>query len=289
MMKKIILSFALLTVFFVMLVGCGGEERLTRVDVQEINTDGKYGDVVMITDNESIELLREVFEKVKWDPNTVVNMARIADVKATLFFEFDENMPERLYEYDIWFNESAGTAAIVSNNEKEGYGELDKENAEILKRELLNRLKERKPITTSSVNWEVTPTFGVQIETPEGKRGVVLRGIEGKVAFLDTMDYSAGKENKTRWFFWGEELKEVNEENFKLIGVHKETGEEKTLIDSNNWERVNPEYKDTEIKSVLGAQSSQHTVFAIPLTGLWRLDAYIGEKLYGSIVVEVKK
>lgn len=134
-------------------------------------------------------------------------------------------------------------------------------------------------------NWEVTPTFTVKSEDHE----TVLRGIEGKVAFLDTMDYVVGEQDKTRWFFWGEELKEVNEENFKLIGVHKETGEEKILIDSNNWERVNPEYKDTGMKSVLGAQSSQHTVFSLPTAGLWRLDAYIGDKLYGSIVVEVKK
>jgi hypothetical protein len=133
-MKKII-NFAFLFVFIVLLVGCMGEEKgqLTRVDVQKINPDGNYGDVVMITDNESIGLLRTAFEKVKWEPDTVPNMARKADVKATLFFQYDKNMPERLYEYEIWFNESADTATIISNNEKEGYGELDKDNAGILK------------------------------------------------------------------------------------------------------------------------------------------------------------
>jgi hypothetical protein len=138
--------------------------------------------------------------------------------------------------------------------------------------------------TDTEEEWEVTPTFTVKSEDHE----TVLRGIRGEVAFLDTMDFLVGEPGKTRWFFWGNELKEVSEENFKLIGINKETGEEKTLIDSNNWEIVNPEYKDVEIKSVLGAQSSQHTVFSIPAAGLWRLDAYIGEKLYGSIVVEVK-
>lgn len=138
--------------------------------------------------------------------------------------------------------------------------------------------------TDTEEKWEVTQTFTVKSEDHE----TVLRGDDGEVAFLDTMDFLVGEQGKTRWFFWGDELKEVNEENFKLIGINKETGEEKTLIDSNNWEIVNPEYKDVEIKSVLGAQSSQHTVFSIPSAGLWRLDAYIGEKLYGSIVVEVK-
>jgi hypothetical protein len=140
-MKKII-NFTFLFVFMTLLVGCMGEEKgqLTRVDVQKINPDGDYGDVVMITDNESIELLRTAFEKVNWEPDIVPNMARKADVKATLFFEFDKNMPERLSEYEIWFNKNADTATIISNNEKEGYGELDKDNAGILKSELLNKI-----------------------------------------------------------------------------------------------------------------------------------------------------
>lgn len=142
-----------------------------------------------------------------------------------------------------------------------------------------------KTETVSEEGWEVTPTFTVENEDHD----TVFRGYKGEVAFMDTMDFTVGQNGKTRWFFWGEELEEVNKENFKLIGVHKETGEELTLIDSNGWERLNPMYKETAIKTVLGAQSSQHTVFSLPTAGLWRLDAYIGDKLYGSIVVEVKE
>lgn len=138
--------------------------------------------------------------------------------------------------------------------------------------------------TDAEENWDVTSTFTVKSEDHE----TVLRGVDGEVAFLNTMEFIVGQQGKTRWFFWGEELKEINEGNFKLIGIHKGTGEEQTLVDSNNWEIVNPEYKDVETKSILGAQSSQHTVFSIPSPGLWRLNAYIGEKFYGSIVVEVK-
>lgn len=137
-MKKII-NFTSLFVFMVLLVGCIGEEKgqLSRVDVQKIDTEGKYEDVVMITDRESIELLRQAFEQIKWD-DKVVKMARKPDVEATLFYTFDENKPERLYEYEIWFNESAGTATIISNNENESYGELDKDNAQALKNNFLN-------------------------------------------------------------------------------------------------------------------------------------------------------
>jgi len=44
-----------------------------------------------------------------------------------------KNLPEKLTEYEIWFNENTGTATIISTNEKEGYGMLDKENATALK------------------------------------------------------------------------------------------------------------------------------------------------------------
>ncbi|MGM7681479.1 hypothetical protein ACSVDA_04920 [Cytobacillus sp. Hm23] len=134
-------------------------------------------------------------------------------------------------------------------------------------------------------NWEVSSTFTIK----SGDRERELRGYKGEVALLDTMVFLVDKAGKTRWFFWGEELEEVNEEHFKLIGIHKNTGEEKTLIDSKGWEVVSQNYKETGMKGVLGAQSSQHTVFSLPTAGLWRLNAYIGDKLYGSIVVKVEE
>ncbi|MDX8364320.1 hypothetical protein [Cytobacillus sp. IB215665] len=139
--------------------------------------------------------------------------------------------------------------------------------------------------TVTEENWEVSPTFTIK----SGDRERELRGYKSEVAFLDTMDFLVDKAGKTRWFFWGEELEEVNEEHFKLIGIHKNTGEEKTLIDSKGWEVVSQNYKETGIKGVLGAQSSQHTMFTLPTAGLWRLNAYISDKLYGSIVVEVEE
>ena len=97
---SIILLFAI-----ILLVACSGREKgeLTRLNAQKVDTEGKYEEVVMITDNESIDLLKKALKQIKWD-NRVVNMARKSDVKATLFYTFDENMPERLVEYEIWFN-----------------------------------------------------------------------------------------------------------------------------------------------------------------------------------------
>lgn len=50
------------------------------------------------------------------------------DVLAILSYIYDKNMPERLYEYRIWFNVN-DTGTFISNNEKEGYGMLDGEIA----------------------------------------------------------------------------------------------------------------------------------------------------------------
>lgn len=47
-------------------------------------------------------------------------------------------MPERLYEYRIWFEES-NVATIINGIENEGYGKLDKEYAQILKDSLYNK------------------------------------------------------------------------------------------------------------------------------------------------------
>lgn len=48
-------------------------------------------------------------------------------------------MPERLFEYLIWFSQSNNTATIISNNVKEGFGTLDKEDAHTLENILLKK------------------------------------------------------------------------------------------------------------------------------------------------------
>lgn len=48
----------------------------------------------MVTDPEKIYLLEEYITNVNWEPNTEAEMARKEDLKATLFYTFDKNMPE---------------------------------------------------------------------------------------------------------------------------------------------------------------------------------------------------
>ncbi|WP_066300134.1 hypothetical protein [Bacillus sp. FJAT-29937] len=125
--------------FLIMFTGCSGqEEQLTRIDVQKVNEEGMYEEEIIISDKETINLLRNSFEKVKWEPNTKAEMSRKEDVLAILFYTYDENMPERLYEYRIWFNPNE-TSTIISNNDIEGYGTLDDKHSKIIKNVFLSK------------------------------------------------------------------------------------------------------------------------------------------------------
>jgi hypothetical protein len=128
------------------IIGCSNKatnefnlNQLTRVDVEMVNDDESYEESVMITDEETVDTLRKAFKSIKWEPNVEAKMSRREDVRTTLFFKYDKNMPERLFEYQIWFNQSNDTATIISNNENEGYGTLDKEHARTLEDILLSK------------------------------------------------------------------------------------------------------------------------------------------------------
>lgn len=102
--------------------------NLTRVDIQKAYPEGNYDDTVIITDAETIKELKGIFLEIKWEPNIEVTMDRREDVLVTLFYSVDENMPEKLYAYRIWFNKN-GYSRFISNNEEEGYGSLNEEDS----------------------------------------------------------------------------------------------------------------------------------------------------------------
>ncbi|MEK5332839.1 MULTISPECIES: hypothetical protein [unclassified Lysinibacillus] len=146
MSKKINVRFGICFIFVMLLIGCINKvpnkfdlKQLTRIDIEEVKADGSYGESVMITEEKTMETIRKIFKQIKWEPNVEFKMAREKDVKATLFYKYDKNMPERLFEYQIWFDQNNDTATIISNNEKEGYGNLNKENAQALENILLNK------------------------------------------------------------------------------------------------------------------------------------------------------
>ncbi|MFE7060876.1 hypothetical protein ACFVAD_01830 [Sutcliffiella sp. NPDC057660] len=134
-MKKVYLLISLVTLF---LIGCKDEvsdkkdlHMLSRVDVFPI-VEGTKMEEFLIVDEKELSSIRKVFEQVQWTPNVEAEMERMEDFQLTLFYTYNENMPERLFEYKIWFNED-GTATIISNVARENFGKLDKDGAEELK------------------------------------------------------------------------------------------------------------------------------------------------------------
>jgi hypothetical protein len=129
----------ILGLLLILLAGCNVnfQPELTRIDVQKISSDGtKNAEERIIADKQSLQAIERAMSKVTWEPNTKAEMARREDVIATFFVQEEKNMPERLYEYRIWFE--GETATIISSKENEGYGRLvDEDEADFLESELL--------------------------------------------------------------------------------------------------------------------------------------------------------
>ncbi|MGG2093799.1 DUF4871 domain-containing protein [Bacillus sp. S13(2024)] len=123
------------------------------------------------------------------------------------------------------------------------------------------------------VNWEESPSFQHD--------KISLKGIENKVALVDTT-WIANQPNKYTWFFLG-----PNIPSGKLTVIAIKQGSTKPVpvfsqdkVTGNIWTAPQEITKDiTSIPSSMSLSSS----------GLWLLNVYIGEKLYGQIVVHVEE
>lgn len=130
-LKKILtIVFIFATMF---LVACSEQSKgeLTRIDIISLFEEKDIEYHIQL--EEELTLVENVFQKVNWQPNAEPKMSREPDVEAVFFYTFDENMPERLVNYQIWFIQGNDTATIISDHQNEGFGRLDKENAESLK------------------------------------------------------------------------------------------------------------------------------------------------------------
>ncbi|KQL52241.1 hypothetical protein AN964_00915 [Heyndrickxia shackletonii] len=133
-----------------------------------------------------------------------------------------------------------------------------------------------KPIQKE--HWQVSPTFDLLDRDGSIVYKNRVRGIKGKIGFLDTefiaKDPRAGA--KMFWYVWGDPDKLINKE-LKATATHEGTGEKFVV-------------NETEIQGpVYGEDASALTTFKpFPKKGLWKIDVSIDGHPYGSIVVNVK-
>ncbi|MBS4174722.1 hypothetical protein [Bacillus sp. FJAT-49736] len=133
-----------------------------------------------------------------------------------------------------------------------------------------------KPLQTEQ--WKVSPTFDLLDRDGSLVYKNRVRGIKGKIGFLDTefiaKDPRAG--SKMFWYVWGDYDKLANK-TLKATAIHEGTGEKFVV---NETELQGPIY---------GADASTLTSFKpFPKKGLWKMNISIDGKPYGSIVVNVK-
>lgn len=123
--------------------------------------------------------------------------------------------------------------------------------------------------TTVEKDTEVSPMFV--------SAGIEMQGVEGKIGILGP-EFVANQANKHMWHLWGSE-QDLNG-NFKVDAVNAKSGE-----------KINPFTVD--IPTSLGgpnngADAHLPSSMNIPEPGIWQLNAYIDDELFGSIIVEVK-
>ncbi|MRG86597.1 DUF4871 domain-containing protein [Salinibacillus xinjiangensis] len=124
---------------------------------------------------------------------------------------------------------------------------------------------------TSKQNWEESATF-------VRKSGFVFRiGDNGRFGFGEYGPFIAGETQKYMWHFWGDA--DTLTKPFKVIGVSKETSEKITVLQKqNNMNTLAPNN---------GADHHLPSYMELPNPGLWKLEVYFGDELFGNIIVNV--
>lgn len=122
---------------------------------------------------------------------------------------------------------------------------------------------------------EISPTFKVDFIDDKGlDRTFKFRGIENKLGITDA-PLIVGVSQKVIWHFWDEQ-EELIGKPLKVIGTSIETGDNIVLLESS----------PLTIAPNLGATTSLPSGIKLTTTGLWKLDIYLGESYYDSLIVE---
>ncbi|WP_078427551.1 hypothetical protein [Alkalihalobacterium alkalinitrilicum] len=144
---------------------------------------------------------------------------------------------------------------------------------------------EKTDTNAKEETWQVSPAFTISKPGPDGKDVPYgLKGIDGKLAIVDG-PVIAGTNNKQLFHFWGgtpEKTEQLFKKQVKVIGTSKENGKTVTAFESSigvpNEEIIKPPHHYAESVGYLN----------LPSKGIWKLDAYIEDELFGSIIVDVQ-
>lgn len=105
-------------------------------------------------------------------------------------------------------------------------------------------------------------------------------GEEGHLGFLyddsEVLRFYPNKTQKYMWHFWGNEDEVLGD--FKVLGTHENSNEEIIIV---------ARHDNSIPSSINGADNHYPTNMMLPKSGMWKLDAYIGDRVFGSVYVKV--
>lgn len=133
---------------------------------------------------------------------------------------------------------------------------------------------------TTEENWEESPTLIREvIVTDDGQtEDFIFRiGDNGKLGFGEYGPFVEGELQKYMWHFWGEQ--DILTQPFKVIGISGETDKNITVFEYTSNNSLAPN---------TGADHHIPSSMMLPNAGVWKLEAYFGEELFGSVIVNVE-
>lgn len=107
-----------------------------------------------------------------------------------------------------------------------------------------------------------------------------LIGEKGRLGFIyddsEVLRFYPNKTQKYMWHFWGED-KEF-EGKLKVVATHENDGEQITLLEGVEIGGPNN-----------GADRHTPSNMSLPKSGMWKLEAYMGDNLFGTVFIRVHK
>ncbi|MCM3393162.1 DUF4871 domain-containing protein [Cytobacillus oceanisediminis] len=137
--------------------------------------------------------------------------------------------------------------------------------------------KNKETITTNVENKDLEQKWN---QSPLFKSGnYTMIGEKGRLGFIyddsEVVRFYPNKTQKYMWHFWGED-QEFNGK-LKVVAIHENDEEQITLVEGGLGGDNN------------GADRHAPSNMSLPKSGMWKLDAYIGDELFGSVYVKVHK
>ena len=135
-----------------------------------------------------------------------------------------------------------------------------------------NENEEIKSKTDNHVKkWKESPLFESGSYT--------MIGEERRLGFIyddsEHLRFYPNKVQKYMWHFWGDD--QEFDGKLKVIATHENDEEQITVVEGGLGGDNN------------GADRHAPSNMSLPKSGMWKLDAYIGDKLFGTVFVKVHK